>query len=251
MLLRISLVVAILAGAASLYFSHVKVADRITNLTGERDTAQAAQRTAEDAQRKAEKERRLAKDELDKKSKELDEKVATLQTVNDKLAEQEKRANKLDEDLTKVTGERNDAQQQLAAWTALGVTPAEIKNFKQQLAQTSDERDAYSEENKVLLRKNSELSTQLSRYVGPEVDPKMPPLKGKIVAVDPKYDFVVVNVGGNQGAVENGKLLVDRDGKLIGKLRITKVEPNTSIANIMPDWKQGGADLMEGDQVIN
>ena len=76
----------------------------------------------------------------------------------------------------------------------------------------------------------------------------MPPVTGKIVAVDPRYDFVVLDVGGNQGVVENGRLLVNRDGKLVAKVRVTKVEPNRSIANIMPDWKQ--AEIMEGDQVL-
>ena len=77
----------------------------------------------------------------------------------------------------------------------------------------------------------------------------MPMVIGKILAVDPKYDFVVLDVGGNQGMVENGKLLVNREGKLVGKLRITKVEANRSIANIMPDWTT--AELMEGDQVVH
>jgi cell shape-determining protein MreC len=76
----------------------------------------------------------------------------------------------------------------------------------------------------------------------------MPPVVGKVLVVDPKYDFVVLNVGGNQGVVENGRLLVNRDGKLVAKLRVTKVEPNRSIANIVPDWKQ--SEVMEGDQVV-
>jgi cell shape-determining protein MreC len=250
MLLRISLVVAIIAGLATLYFSHVKVADRITNLTSERDTAQTAQRTAEDAQRKAEKERRQAREDLDKSNKQLAEKDAALQATNDKLAEQEKRANSLGEELTKMTGERNEAQTDLAAWKALGVTVAEIKASKQEIARLNQERDAFADENKILMRSNNELKVKLSRYVDLiEIEPTMPTgLTGKIVAVDPKYDFVVLNVGGNQGVVENGKLLVNRGGKLVGKVRVTKVEPNRSIANVLPDWKQ--SDLTEGDQVV-
>lgn len=249
MLLRISLVVAIVAAAASLYFSHVKVADRITGLTSERDTAQNEKRTAEDAQKKAEKERRQAREDLDKTTKQLDEKTAALQATGERLAEQEKRANQVSEELTKVTGERNDAQTELSSWKALGVTVAEIKNFKVDLAKVNEERTAFADENKVLLRQNSELKNQLARYTGPDPDPPMKAgLTGKVLVVDPKYDFVVLDVGGNQGVVENGKLLVNRDGKLVGRLRITKVEPNRSIANIMTDWKQ--ADVMEGDQVV-
>lgn len=249
MLLRISLVIAIVAGLATLYFSHVKVADRITNLTSERDTAQSAQRSAEEQQRKSDRERRQAKEELEKTNQALAENMAALETVTARLTEQEKRANQLSEDLTRVTGERNQAQTALAIWNQLQVTPEQVKNFKQELAASNEERDNFIEENQILLRQVNELKVELSRYRGEEIDPKMPAgLAGKILVVDPKYDFVVLNVGGNQGVVENGKLLVNRDGKLVAKVRVTKVEPNRSIANIMPDWKQ--ADVMEGDEVV-
>jgi Skp family chaperone for outer membrane proteins len=249
MVLRLSLVVAILASAATLYFTHVKVADRISNLTGERDAAQSAQRTAEEQQRKAEKERRLAKEELDKANKALADKSAAFDAASAKLAEQEKRANQLNEDLTRVTGERNTAQDELAVWKQLGVTPEQVKGFNEALVKSNDERDSFQAENKILLRNNDELKVELSRYVGEEIDPKMPAgLNGQVVAVDPKYDFVVLNVGGNQGVVENGKLLVDRNGKLVAKVRVAKVLPDRSIANVMPNWRL--ADVMEGDKVI-
>src|SRR4051794_27951606 len=164
MLLRISLVVAIVAGLATLYFSHVKVSDRIVTLTTERDTAQNNQRTAEDAQRKAEKERRQAREELEKTNKDLAEKTATLEATSTRLAEQEKRANQLGEDLTRVTGERNEAQTELAVWKQLEVTPDQIKSFKAQLARSTEERDRFADENKILLRRNDELTVQLSRY---------------------------------------------------------------------------------------
>ena len=68
------------------------------------------------------------------------------------------------------------------------------------------------------------------------------------MAVDPKYDFVILNIGREQGVLENAKMLVNRDGKLVGRVQITNVEPNRSVANILQEWKQD--ELMEGDQVI-
>src|SRR5262249_42141739 len=109
--------------------------------------------------------------------------------------------------------------------------------------------DAFADENKILLRQNEELTTKLAHFLGPDLEPKMPPVAGKVTAVDPRYEFVVLNVGGNQGVVENGRLLVNRAGKLVAKVRVTKVEPNQCIANILPDWKQ--SEVMEGDQVLN
>jgi hypothetical protein len=156
------------------------------------------------------------------------------------LAERERRTN---DELTRVRGERDQARTELSIWSALGVTPEQIRGFQQQLAKLQAQ-------NKFLVRQNSELEFKLSRYEGPEKEVKMPTiLTGKVLAVDSKYEFVVLNIGGNQGVAKNGKLLVHRDGKLVAKLRVTTVESNSSIANIMPDWKV--ATVREGDQVIH
>jgi hypothetical protein len=48
--------------------------------------------------------------------------------------------------------------------------------------------------------------------------------------------------------LEDGKLLVNRDGKLIAKVQVKSVQPDRSIANVLPGWKL--SDVMEGDQVL-
>jgi hypothetical protein len=73
-------------------------------------------------------------------------------------------------------------------------------------------------------------------------------LKGVVMAVDPKYDFVVLNIGDDQGVKERGEMMVERKGRLLGKVKISSVEKNRSVASIMPEWKKG--QIMEGDQVI-
>ena len=66
--------------------------------------------------------------------------------------------------------------------------------------------------------------------------------------MDPKYEFVVLNIGGNQGAKERGEMLINRNGRLIGKVRITSVLPDKSIANVIKAWKQD--EPFEGDEVL-
>ena len=73
-------------------------------------------------------------------------------------------------------------------------------------------------------------------------------LKGKIIAVDPKYEFVVLNIGLDDGVLARGEMLVNRSGKLVAKVRILTAEPHRSVANVLPDWKQG--EIMEGDMVL-
>ena len=72
-------------------------------------------------------------------------------------------------------------------------------------------------------------------------------LKGKIVAVDPKWDFVVLNIGGDQGVLQDGEMLVSRDGKLVAKVIVRSVQKDRCIANVVPGWKLG--DVIEGDEV--
>jgi type II secretory pathway component PulC len=72
-------------------------------------------------------------------------------------------------------------------------------------------------------------------------------LKGRILAVDPKWNFVVLNIGGDQGVLNDGEMLVSRDGKLVAKVIVRSVQKDRSIANIVPGWQLG--DVIEGDEV--
>jgi hypothetical protein len=68
------------------------------------------------------------------------------------------------------------------------------------------------------------------------------------MAVDPKWDFVVLNVGEDQGVLPDGELLVSRDGKLVAKVIVRSVQKDRSIANLVPGWQLG--EIIEGDEVI-
>lgn len=250
MLLRISLFVALVAAIGALFISHTKVAPRIETLTTERDAATTSATQANEKASKATADAKKARQDLEAANANLATVVTERDEINRQLGEQKTRAQQQFEQLTNVTKERNEAQQQLAAYKATQVEPHQIAAQRDQLLKAIAERDTFISENKILLTRIKVLERELARYTeGQEVEVPMPTgLKGKIVAVDPKFDFVVLDIGGNQGVAEGGKMLVNRDGKLVAKVRITRVEPNRSIANIMPDWKQ--EEVLEGDQVI-
>jgi hypothetical protein len=249
MLLKISLALAILVGLATLYFT-IPVKQKIDDLTANVASAQAAQKTAEDGQRKANEETKKTKATLETTTKALNEATNFLAGVTAQLTEQKKRADKASTELTTVTEERNEARQQLNVWTAIGLPVEKVREAIDTNRKLETERTALQTENKTLLRRSNELQARLDRYERPEDRevPLPPGTKGKIVAVDPKYDFVVLDIGSNQGLIPDAKMLVNRDGKLIAKVKITRVEPNRAIANVMPEWKQ--EDIVEGDQVV-
>ena len=249
MLLKISLVLAILVGAATIFFTgnvKTKIDELNTNLTA----AQTAQTAAEEAQRKAQDDAKKSKAALDVASKELTTATNMLRDVAAELQVQQKRADTASSNLVTVTEERNIARQELNQWTALGLSIAQVRGAIETNRVLVAERNTLVTENRMLSRARRELQARLDQYERPE-DREIPlpaGTKGKIVAVDPKYDFVVIDIGANQQLVPGARMLVNRDGRLVAKVQITRVEPNRAIANIMPEWKQD--DVLEGDQVV-
>ena len=75
-----------------------------------------------------------------------------------------------------------------------------------------------------------------------------PDLKGKIMASDPRYQFVVVSVGADQGVKEDIELAVQREGKTIAIVRVVRVNKDHCIANVLQDPKP--PELFEGDMVV-
>lgn len=77
-----------------------------------------------------------------------------------------------------------------------------------------------------------------------------PGIQGTILAVNQAWNFVVLSLGDRQGLKSNSELLVQRDGQLLGKVRVTSVEPSTSIADILVRTVPRGFSIMPGDKVI-
>lgn len=75
-------------------------------------------------------------------------------------------------------------------------------------------------------------------------------LQGRILAVNQAWNFVVLNLGDKNGVVSNAEMLVKRGNSLIGKVRITSVEPATSIADIVVSSVPQGMTISPGDNVI-
>ena len=100
----------------------------------------------------------------------------------------------------------------------------------------------------MLEREVMRLENRLRLYEGENVKVELPAgLQGEVTAVDPKFEFVVLDIGEDNGVLERGEMLVSRSGKLVAKVRIMSVRSGTSVANVLADWKQ--ADIMEGDLV--
>jgi hypothetical protein len=72
----------------------------------------------------------------------------------------------------------------------------------------------------------------------------------KRLAVNQAYNFVVLNLGGRQGVEANTEMLVLRGGTLIGKIRVSSVEPATAIGDIITNSLARGVQVQPGDTVV-
>ena len=107
----------------------------------------------------------------------------------------------------------------------------------------------YVAENKTFSQKIDGLQTELNRYKHPEMHVTLPAaLAGKVISSDPKWNFVVLDIGENQRVKEFGEMYVSRNGKLVAKVIVRNLQKDRSIANVMPGWEVG--EIVEGDMVI-
>ncbi len=75
-------------------------------------------------------------------------------------------------------------------------------------------------------------------------------LSGEILAVNQSWNFVVLSLGDRQGVTTNSEMIVMRRGAMVGRVKITSVEPSQSIADIVPSSLAPGLVVQPGDRVI-
>lgn len=250
MLLKICLIIALITGLAAIGIGFLKVEPRIK--TAESDLETTKQSLAAETSAKQQLQTKLTategkltstKAELDQTKGDLAAKSTALDQANQSIAEKDKTITAKDAEIAKAKSENEK-------FFALGKSVDEITKAFADLKRTTEERDVYASEKKILSLEINRLKNTIIALKGNMAPiPELPHgLSGKIVAVDPKYEFVILNIGGREGVLQRGEMLVNRDGQLIGKVQITSVEPTYSVANFLKEGRKG--EVIEGDGVI-
>ena len=155
-------------------------------------------------------------------------------------------------------GQIADLQKRVADATVAGVpgasesvSPNELKAMldqtKQQLEAAEQEKSSLADEVKTVQRRLAAVEEEKKRR-GSGVN--RPGVHGTVLAVNQAYNFVVLSIGDRQGVEPNSEMLVMRQGALIGKIRISSVEPTTSIGDIITNSLARGVQVQPGDTVI-
>lgn len=73
-------------------------------------------------------------------------------------------------------------------------------------------------------------------------------LEGSILIVNADWNFVILDIGEEQGLSLNTEMLVHRDDNLVGRVRVINVKETFAIADILTSWTV--VPLEEGDHVV-
>ena len=135
-----------------------------------------------------------------------------------------------------------------------GAAVAPATNLQTQLDDARHQLDSAEEEKAFLSEKLQAAhgrSTQLPEdKKRRETGARRPGVRGTVLAVNQAYNFVVLNLGARQGVEPNSEMLVLREGTLIGKIRISSVEPASAIGDIISNSLARGVQVQPGDTVI-
>ena len=166
MLIRISLILAIVAALAVGAVNFFVVKDKISTLTDDRNTQRTQKEQAQTELASTKK--TLAKTEAD--LKQTQQQLADTQAERDKAvadaAAQSKRANDLSDKLAKTTQERDLAQGNLEAYTTSGLTAAQVSKLNKTLKDMQEEVVALNDEKTVLLHTRDRLKARLDAIAG-------------------------------------------------------------------------------------
>lgn len=252
MVTKIFSFISIACLAAALAVAYLKVEPRIK--TAEADAAEKAKQLADEtaAKQKVQADLDKTKTDLTAMTGERDNfKSASEKSASEAQAAKSE-ADQANNKLAGVTQELEKWKQDNSEFVKLGVKPAEVVKMRQDLKSTTEARDVFKGENGVLTLKVKQLEAKITKLSPPGPVPSLPDgLQGKVVAVDPRYQFVVLNIGLNQGMKQYGEMVINRGGKLIGKVQITEVEPNLCIGSIVQKWKPSTKEeIVEGDLAV-
>ena len=192
------------------------------------------------------------KNTLDKTKGELTDSQAKNQELSLK-------AEKLDKDLTSTKGDLETtnsklkvSQEQLQSYTdeLKGKKPAELFS---EITDLSEKIKVSESENKLISSAKDKMEVELKKLRESEEmrrpgGTKSISLSGKIVAVNPTWNFVILDLGKNDQVVEGLSMVIYRGEKMIGKIKVVTVDTTTSVADLMPGTPAQAIEV--GDQVV-
>jgi len=247
--LAISILLTLVSGVLSIQ-TRGKAKGIRDDLTSAKTTATVAADDAKKAKEAAKAAEEKATDALAKKEQvetQLTAAKGEAEKATKDLADVKTQLDAKDKSLATLTEERDKLKNVPAAPTVNPETEQKLKDAQAALAEKDTVTKALEDKLKQAETDKKVFAEEKARR---EQHQMKPGLEGRVLAVNPSWNFVVLSMGDHQGVVPTATLLVKRGGFLVAKVRVTSVEPSTSIADILPSGGGGSSIVQPGDVVI-
>src|SRR5271168_2907698 len=133
MLLRIALIVAILAGLAAGGLGYYEVSNQVPALAKQRDDEHTAKVSAQTELAKTKSKLKATQSELAQTQQDLADTKSDLTKSEARADAESKQVDSLNQKLTDVTSQRDDAQNKLEAYSVTGLSPQQVADLNKQL----------------------------------------------------------------------------------------------------------------------
>ncbi len=170
--------------------------------------------------------------------------IAELNQTKDKLKETENNLAQARQDIAQKA-------EQIADLTAKneGLT-ADVERKKEEIAKLGDKLSDMEGKIEATKRYIEKLQKDLDACLRGPSDDQSPGLKGQVVVVNTNWNFVVIDVLPDVQLVPMTELRVQREDKLVGKVRVSEVlrDRHFAFGEILSDWQQ--LPVAKGDNVF-
>ena len=203
-----------------------------TTELGKIDNARADLNQAEESRNEAEARRNLKRENLSKRTAAVNTTKGELQKVNLEVQELTTILNNLD----------------LPNPEALNAELETASGEKLELETTIEEQSVLAESLRTAINdKRGVLKSLKQSAADRAANLGVRARRGRISAVDPSWDFAVINIGNTAGISPNDRVIVERGGQRVGMLVVKTVERSKIVANLVPEAGEG---VQAGDTVI-
>ncbi|MEI8341069.1 MAG: hypothetical protein WCH43_05970, partial [Verrucomicrobiota bacterium] len=195
--------------------------------------SEAAKKTAQDDTAKAQGDLKASKAQLASAAEEIKTTKSDLSTAQD-----EARSGKTK--IADLQTQLDAANQKIASQSSTGPStePAAENPLAGKLKESEAKVAELEQVNQTMTTKVTEaegkaksMEGELAHYKG---QARAKGLEGQVLAVNGAYNFVVLSIGDRQGVVMNAQMVIFRGDRMVARVKVTSVEPSTSIADIIP-----------------
>ena len=182
---------------------------------------------------------------VEDKNAQLTRDLQEAKEIEARLVEEMKNAErdfkKVKEQITKLESDLQKASEDAKAVEKLAKTASEKEKMQEELARVREEKTKLEIE---LQKRTGNIPGSVD--VGEVKVQTGRRFSGKVLVVNKRYDFVVIDLGKDHGMETGVVLILHRGRKFMGKVIVEKVYDRMSAASLLRDWMQGEPEVGDG-----